>query len=217
MLNFETTEKEAAFDLITSYFFEQNFGTFGKTDFELLMFHIYIQHLKKNDSPIDDYSISKTLGITQQRVRNLKIKRQLRYGQTADWKVELANTALKHPHYSEDDHFITLSFDDPTIMIEVQHFIEENGGFVDFSFNPKLLKMKTCDFACLMVEIGMSKNDKEAWKCIRTIYRAEKGGDEEITKDTLLTTVKKGGITLGKMVIETIVSCIISGQMASLK
>lgn len=103
MKEFSIKEKEAAFDKIASYFYEQNFSTLGKSDFELMMFHIYMQHLKDTNSPNDDYSVSKALGITQQRVRSLKIKQQLRYGQTEDWKVELAKTALNHPHYSDDE------------------------------------------------------------------------------------------------------------------
>ncbi len=213
MNNFTQPEKIAAFDQIAPYFFEQNFATFGKSDFELLMFHIFLEHLKTTDKPSDDYSISKILGITQQRVRSLKIRRCLRYGQAGNWKVELATAALKHPHYSGNDQYITLSFDDPTVMIETQHFIEEKGGFVDFSFNPKLLKMKTYDFAHLMLEIGILENEKEVWKKMREIYRDENGGDVEITRDTFMETIKKGGIDLAKEAITSVVPCII-GQIA---
>ncbi len=210
MATFSALEKEAAFDRIASCFFEQNFGTVGKADLELMAFDILMQHLHKAGDPTDDYSISKTLGIPQQRVRNLKIKQQLRFGHTFDWKKELAATVVNHPHYSEDDKYIILSFNDPNIMIETQHFIEINGGFVDFSFNPKLLRMKTCDFARLMIEIGLSVNEKETWKQLRKIYREENGGDAEITKEALPSILKKGGLELGKMALETVASSLFS-------
>lgn len=215
-MDFSTKEKEAAFDRIASCFYEQNFSTLGKSDFELMMFHIYMQHLKDTNSSYDDYSVSKALGITQQRVRSLKIKQQLRYGQTEDWKVELAKTALNHPHYSDDEKYITLSFDNPIIMIETQHFIEENGGFVDFSFNPKLLKMKTNDFACLMVEVGLSKDEKEVMKTIRSLYQEEERGDTAITKESFILRLKKGGIEFAKSIIEGVITNIISNNLAGL-
>ena len=77
MVEFSTKEKTDAFDQIAACFYEQNFSTLSKADFELLMFHFLLQHLKEINNPIDDYSVSKILGITQQRVRNLKIKQQI--------------------------------------------------------------------------------------------------------------------------------------------
>ena len=209
MIDFSAQEKEAAFDAISSCFYEQNFSTLGKADFELLMFHILLQHLQTSNQPTDDYSISKLLGITQQRIRNLKIKHLLRYGQEQDWKEELANTALQHPHYSNNDQIITLSFDDPNVMIEVQHFIEENGGFIDFSFNPKLLRMKTEDFAQLMITVGLSKNEAAVYKKIRTLYREETSGNSEITKESIPAMLKNCGVSFCKMIIENTISCIL--------
>ena len=85
-VTFKDEDKIKFFDEIASRFYEANFGQFSKADFELLMFKFYIQKMisdnKNGDNTIDyslcsDYKISKDLGITQQRVRNLKVKNQL--------------------------------------------------------------------------------------------------------------------------------------------
>lgn len=213
MLEFSPQEKEEAFDLLSSMFYQQNFATLGKTDFDLLMFHLYLNHVINNGLPEDDYTISKDLGITQQRVRSLKIRDHLRYGQKEKWENILGRTALQHPHYSDDDRYIILSFDNPSVMIETQHFIEANGGFVDFSFNPKLLKMKVTDFTKLIIEIGLSKNEKEVIKRLQALYREETGKDQIITKDTLWNQIKDGSLETCKVVIQTIIAAVISKEL----
>ncbi|MCC8126351.1 MAG: hypothetical protein LIO92_02995 [Clostridiales bacterium] len=99
--NFFTEEdKIKFFDEIAEHFYERNFGTFAKADMELLMFRFYPEKLTdanmREDGTIDyskcsDYNISKELGITQQRVRNLKVKKQLVYPTDVEWEKSLAN------------------------------------------------------------------------------------------------------------------------------
>lgn len=83
-INFTTEEKAEMFDEIAAHFYNANFGQMSKSNMELLMFSFYmnklIQNNKFEDGTIDyqkcsDYRISKELGITQQRVQNLKIKK----------------------------------------------------------------------------------------------------------------------------------------------
>ena len=59
----------------------------GKSDFEVLIFSIYIEHLLENDLLYDDYSIALQLEISESRVRNLKIKKELQYTYSKyNWK-----------------------------------------------------------------------------------------------------------------------------------
>lgn len=82
-VNFEDTDKAQCFDKLAAHFYNANFGQMSKADIELLMFDFYlckmIDEHKSADGSIDynecsNYKISQDLGITQQRVRNLKIK-----------------------------------------------------------------------------------------------------------------------------------------------
>lgn len=189
MIHFSDAEKIEAFDRISKCFLQQNFGSVGKSDLELMFFSIVIEHLLKHGLPYDDYTISKLLGITQQRVRNMKVKNQLRYEHSFDWKKALLSR-VSNASFSLDDRFITIFIDDPNLFIEVQHYIEVNGGCVDYTLNPKLLKMNTSDFAKLLVEIGSVDHEKEVWKVLRQVYRDENGIIGEITKDTIGTRLK---------------------------
>lgn len=78
-VDFSVEEKAEAFDSISELYFDRNFGSTSKSDFETLLFSIYIEHLIKNGLPYDDYIMSKTLGITETRVRALKERKQLKY------------------------------------------------------------------------------------------------------------------------------------------
>ena len=96
-MEIEFKEKEKYFDEIAAKFFNRNFGTASKNDIELLMFKFYIETLindyeDKSDKTINydnisDYKIARDLGITPQRVRNLKLKKDLVYPQKFDWRV----------------------------------------------------------------------------------------------------------------------------------
>lgn len=87
LIEFSTEEKIENFEKISQYFFQSNFGEMSKSDIELLMFSFYLDNIIAhstdkngvlNYSACSDYNISKDLGITQQRVRNLKIKKAVK-------------------------------------------------------------------------------------------------------------------------------------------
>ena len=204
-LSFSDNEKIRAFDRMAVCFLNNNFGSVSKSDLELIFFSILMEHLQVNNLSTDDYFISNILGITQQRVRNLKIKNQLRNQYAYDWKAELVHLA-RTARYSDDERYIIISLDNPILMIELQHFIEINGGMVDYSLNPKLLKMQTCDFAVLLLEIGMAENEKAVWKLLREKYRAEAKGIEEITEENWRKKVGKGTLNFAKDVISGVLS-----------
>lgn len=54
-MDFSSFEMEQAFQMVSARYFERNFGTMTKTDFETLLFSIYIEHLLENNQPFDDY------------------------------------------------------------------------------------------------------------------------------------------------------------------
>ena len=87
-MNWTIHEKAKMFDEITAHYYNHNFGSFSKSDIDLLMFKFFLEKEIENNvngdnlldyNSVSDYEISKKLGITQQRVRTLKIKKQLIY------------------------------------------------------------------------------------------------------------------------------------------
>ena len=86
---FNTDKKKAdAFDRIAEKYYFNNFGTFSKSEIDLLMFDIYLEQSIINNklntnlvnyNAVSDYKMARNLGITPQRIRNLKIKKQYVY------------------------------------------------------------------------------------------------------------------------------------------
>lgn len=170
MIDFSDEEKIKAFDDIQEKYFHNNFGTASKSDIELLLFKIYLEHIlagHRNDETgvIDDYNccsdymIAKELGITPQRVRNLKVKKQLVYPEEFNWKEALKNL-LGKASYDRDTRMITLNIPDPNLFLEIQNFLEENGCYLDLQLNQKLLKIRAEYFLQLAIEIDGGEETK---------------------------------------------------------
>ena len=78
------SEKAVAFDKIAELFYNCNFGSTTKADIETLMFSIYIESILDKEGPANfnaysDYTLSKALCITQSKVSNLKVRKELSY------------------------------------------------------------------------------------------------------------------------------------------
>ena len=149
-IRFTVEEKVRIFDEIAACFYQANFGQLSKSEMELMMFRFYMEKLindnRLSDGTIDyrkcsDYKISKDLGITQQRVRNLKVKNQLMHPIVYDWKVALAKLT-ENARYDEITKKVTLNIPDPNLYLEIQNFIEEQGAYVEKQLNNKVLQLR---------------------------------------------------------------------------
>ena len=212
-IEFTADEKIKAFDRIAEHFYHTNFGQMSKADFELLMFSILLNKAvsdhKNQDGIIDfnkcsDYQMSKVLGITQQKVRNLKIKSQLVYPIKFNWKIALASL-LDNARFDQVTRKITLNIPDPNLFIEIQNYIEENGAYIEMQLNSKILQMRAEYFIDLVVSLEDEKTRKDIIKEIKKQLKAA-------NKDEIKFVDKE----LGKSLIEAttniseIVACISS-------
>lgn len=149
-IEFSDTEKIECFDRISELFYHKNFGSASKSDIELLMFDFLMNHFINQfaiDGVLDyekcsDYEMSNLLGITQQRIRNLKIKKQLKYPDSKfNWK-ESFRKLLVNARYDKSVKKVIVSIPDPNLFIEIENFIEQEGGYVDIQLNRKILQLK---------------------------------------------------------------------------
>jgi len=199
MIDFSDEEKIRMFDEITEHFYNRNFGTFSKSDFDLLMFHFYLNNVSGGISNkrenyykrCSDYSISKELGITQQRVRNLKIKENLVYPPIDyDWKTEFASLV---ENARLDDNKIIISISNPNLYIEIENFLEENGSYIEKQLNRKLMVMRIEFFIDLCLLFEEEKSRKQVIKEIKKLCKAadvdmRKFDDRNVGKSLLETT-----------------------------
>lgn len=189
-MNFTDEEKIIVFDKIAELYFEKNFGSTTKADFETLLFSEYLEHCMRCDEPYDDYSLSKKLGITQSRIRSLKERKELKYPYSDfDWKDAFVKSA-SNAKYDETDHYVKFIIQDVNVLSEVRHFIEEKGWYDECSLNRKLLRIPLDCFTEICIEDESITNlfSPEAKKAIKKISDA----DSEISK--LLDDFSKEGL-----------------------
>ena len=189
-MEWSTEEKEKIFDILSEKYYKKNFGTFSKADCDLLMFSFYIEKMVRDNSDdnnvvnyniCSDYTIAKELGITPQKVRNLKIKKQLVYPITFDWKKSLASL-LKNARYDDDTKKITLMIPDPNLLYEIEAFLEEHGGYICTQLNKKLLQVRVEYFFELAVLCEEKKNQDKIIKAIKKELK-EKNKSEKAFDD----------------------------------
>lgn len=124
---FSEQEKRAAFDKIAELYYNRNFGETTKSDFETLLFSIYIEHLMDNGLDSDDYTMSIQLGISESRIRTLKERKQLKYPrENYVWQNEFANL-VQCARYDKTTKMVKMSIEDVNLMKEVRHFVIHNG------------------------------------------------------------------------------------------
>ncbi len=182
--------KIASFNKIAELFYNRNFGQAGKTEIELLMFHLFMEECRDENKSLTDYSISKSLGITQQRVRNLKIKEQLAFPRKIEWENELS-VLMKKAKY--DAPYIVVDIPDPNIMIEIKNYLEEKGMYVLMQRNSRLLTIRIESYLELVIETDEQKNKKAIYnELIKRIKRDEKYERIDIEDITIKSILDKG-------------------------
>ena len=97
------------------------------------MFTAFLDSMK---GEIRDYDISIALGITESKVRSLRVKSQLLYPRELKW-VEQLTLALEHGFY--EDGMITVTLEDPSVRSKIRNEVESQYGTVNISLNSKQL------------------------------------------------------------------------------
>jgi len=155
--------KADAFDQVAMLYFDKNFGSASKTDIDLLMFHIYMQNMPED---VTDYEISNELAITQQRVRNLRVKDRLKYGEKGEykWQEKLAELVMTSGNYDEKEKRISLLVKDPNLFIEIENELEKENCFIDYQLNKKILQLRVAYYIQL-IYIAACESEKKSIIC----------------------------------------------------
>jgi len=204
MKSLSAQEKAKLFDKIAENYYNVNFGSFNKSQIDLLMFSIYLDKLIESGQSFDDYEMSKQLGITQATVRQLKVKKQLIYPREYKWYdsfIEYSKNAV----FDNADR-IVISIPDPNVYLELQQAIEALGGFVEVQLNSKLLKIPPGYFIELLLHIcKLEKNldekeikvlKKSFIKNLNENFKEESKLVEKFTEKSFLTKLKKDGLKI---------------------
>lgn len=151
-------KKAEYFDKIAELFYKQNFGAANKSEIELLMFSVFldemIDHNCDKENILDykecsDYKIGKMLGIPQEKVKTLKIKKQARYPKEFNWQKSFMS--IKEAiRYDVDKKKIIIPVTDPNLYLSIRNFIEENNGYIEIQRGTNVLQMRPEHFFLLL-------------------------------------------------------------------
>ena len=167
-LFFSEKTKAAAFDKIAELFYSKNFSASSKSEVEILMFSIYMDALinscKNSDGTIDysvcsDYEIGKQLGITQERVRSLKVKKQARYPIEFRWQDSLLSIK-ESVRYDDGINKIIIPTRDPNLYNEIRNYIEDHGGYIEIKRSGNYIQIRPEHYFMLIYE-ELSEVDQE--------------------------------------------------------
>lgn len=167
---------DAFYDLC-NMFFDKNFGFATKSEIEIFLFHHLLESLRNDNEKISDYHLSKQIGITQQRIRNLRIKENLMYPSAIDILTEFEKLIQK-ASYDTNTKKIIIDIEDPNLYIELQHVLqEEHNAYIDKQLNSRLLIIKPNYLFSLLATL--SENEKEI---ISQLKKQTSIFDKSITK-----------------------------------
>lgn len=171
-----SAEKKQAeyFKEISKLFYDHNFGQSTKSEIELLMFHFFMENMRSEGIIPSDYKIGLELGISAQKVRNLRIKEKLAYCLEIDWKKELC-ALMSNARY--EDPYMVVDMPDPNVLMEIKNHLEEEGKFVITQRNPRLLTMRVEYFLDLAIEVD-DKGRDEIYKELKSTIRENNKGEE---------------------------------------
>lgn len=145
--------KAEAFDAIAEKYYFANFGSLSKADMDVLMFSRYIEQILKvseeNSNTYSDYTLSKLLGITQAKISNLKVKKELQYPY-ADFSWQRSFERIVG-NYRYENGKIKLFIPDKNLYLELKNIIEERNGYIETTLNPTLLQIAPEYFVDLLL------------------------------------------------------------------
>ncbi len=194
-IDFKPEEMQNFFSEIEKKFLNHNFGTVSKSDFELLIFHYLMKNLEsrlsnscnEEKNVISDFEIGWKLGITPQRVRNLRMKERLVYhhndkigGDISDWKKHI-KAVLPRARFNELSNNAELTLNDPLIFAEIQDLLERNGYNVYIQLNKKLLVLPLDSFAFLANRaLECKEDDRQNVEKLRSYLSKKKNKGKEV-------------------------------------
>lgn len=202
--------KAVAFDKIAKLFYSKNFSASSKSEVDLLMFSIYmdalINNCKKPDGTIDysvcsDYEIGKQLGITQERVRFLKVKKQARYPVEFRWQDSLLSIK-DSVRYDDGINKIIIPTRDPNLYNEIRNYIEDHGGYIEIKRNGNYIQIRPEHYFMLVYE-ELSEEDqggcrREIEKELRKYNKGNEIAEAKNVRDVMknVTNIAKLGLNV---------------------
>lgn len=181
----DETTKAQAFDKLAEAYYRMNFGQMQKSDFETLMFSLYLDRIldasEEDIRSYSNYTLSKYLGITQSKVSNLKIRKELLYPSTKFKWQKSFQRVIKNARY--EDNKIKIPIPDRNLYLEIENAIEELGGYNEKQLSSSLLQIRPEYFVDLILLTAETPQQEKAIKdALKSVLQKNGQKNEEIIK-----------------------------------
>lgn len=193
---FTEEDKAKAFDRIAERYYKRNFSTMSKTDMDTLMFDIYIEQLLDKGLPHDDYNMSKALGISQSRIRTLKVRKELQYPREDFNWVDAFAEDLKKASFDPESKKVKVLISDVNVLSELRYFVEKNGWYDEYQLNPRLFQCRVDFFVDLIHKLAEDEMvlDRDARAKIKQLEKNLPDGKLKNAIQSILTGSVEDGM-----------------------
>ena len=147
---------EESFIKVAENFYNKNFGTMSKSEIDLLMFAILFRKLKninKDGNDPSDLELAKILGITSQKVRNMREKMEFKFQAETEqpWEERFAQLFKTPAFYSVNDkEEVYVFIKDVMLRCEVENFLRANYFPTEYTLNKEVLLLRKPAFCALV-------------------------------------------------------------------
>lgn len=151
-------------DFLFKKYANKNFGLMIKSEFEVILFYHIMQELlnelpkdKETEKFISDYDLSMTLGITESKVRNLRTRAHIYFGEDKkeSWKSRFKSLINNEEYisYNPSNYLVEMLIPDVTLIAEIRHCLETYHLYDEVVKNSHLFKcpLKTFIKLCQIV------------------------------------------------------------------
>ena len=173
---------EPSFMKIAECYYDRNFGTISKSDMDLLMFTILyrgLTNLNEGEAP-RDLALAKLLGITSQRVQNLREKMVFKYPDNGSktWEEKIAELFKTPAFQMVNDKEVHAFIEDSMLRKEVEDFLKVNHFPIEYTLNKEVIILRK-PAICALVYACCSNEDKS--KIMKRMESETKKGEGEIS------------------------------------
>lgn len=174
---------------------DRNFGTLSKSEFDLMLFHYYLQNKQEEVGSryVSDYDIGRDLGLTIQRVRSLREREALKQKPNDNWKDDFLKGLPNARCEANGD--VKIPVPDVNVMKEVRNYFEAQGLYDEYHQNPKLFMCKLDALIAVCINL---KSEGNLCKDILAILRESEDGKfssaVEEQEHPVLSKVKKEAV-----------------------
>ena len=195
----ETTKKawQDFFSAIKERCLNRNFGTLSKSEFDLMLFHYYLQNKQAEVGSryVSDYDIGRDLGLTIQRVRSLRERDALKQEPDDGWK-EYFIGRLQFAYCDENGN-VKIPVPDVNVIKEIRNYLENLGLFDDYQLNPKVFQCKAETLVLICLKMQNCTDDDLCKKILDELHKSKDGNMARVIGDIespLWSAFKRGAL-----------------------